>query len=204
MAKISFIGTRELTRCNPEAVKLFRLAAAVAGKNGHVVKTGAAPGADQLAAETALRNGGKVEIFLPWESYERPWMEHIRSLYGEDMVYVEVYDPDHERTPHHEAWAESVNLYHPAAGKLTQGSFKLHARNFGIVVDSSTSDDPEGYETSDFVVALPSPDGGGTAQGMRVASDYDVRIFDLSTLVGREDLSVRMTLRTRESESVPA
>jgi hypothetical protein len=194
---IAAIGTRQIQLAHPEAVMLFRLGCAAAGRFGHRLRTGAAPGFDQLAVETSLQYGGWCDLFLPWESYEKPWVQYIQQqsiqLWGENRIHIEVFDPTFQKFPHHEDWAESVRQYHPAPERLNQGAFKLHARNYGIIIDCSGPQDL----LANCVLAVPSQEGGGTAQGMRIAIDLEVPMFDLSTQVGRDDLRECLKLGNR-------
>ncbi|GEM_PF-2896550 len=152
MTRIAFIGTRDLEAVPHEALEAFRQAALAAARAGATVVTGAAPGADQLAATLAISLGGRVHLVLPWETYERAWTRWALAHPG---VTRTVYDP-----VEHAAWTESVFTHHPAGRRLAHGALALHARNYGIV------------SGSDLVVALPKdPAGrqGGTAQGLRIA-----------------------------------
>jgi hypothetical protein len=176
--RLAFIGSRELDQFPLAWVDLYREAARKAAIHGHTVVTGAAEGADQLAAETALAAGGKVELVLPWGEFNREWVDSMTANYSPARVTVVTYVP--LECPD---WTQSVYDYHPACqnGKmgLRTGEFRLHARNYGIVYNSKT------------VVALPGRKrgGGGTGQGLRVAQGLRIRLFDLSQQQGRDALT---------------
>lgn len=142
-------------------------------KAGYTLRTGAAPGTDQVMAEVALAEGGKVVLCLPSSKHEKEWVDAYVSSYP-DLVTVESLQNDDD-----EAF-ESVAKYHPIGEKLEGYTLRLHARNYRIVVG------PEG--PVDFVVALPSDGGGGTAQGMRVATHNNIPLVDLSRLGEEEAL----------------
>jgi hypothetical protein len=186
------IGSRNLAQFPQVWIDLYREAARKAAVHGHTVVTGAAEGADQLAAETALAAGGKVELVLPWGDFNQEWVQSMIANYGTDrvttVVYVPLECPD---------WTQSVYDYHPACqnGKmgLEPGAFRLHARNYGIVYNSQT------------VIALPGRKfgGGGTAQGLRVAYGLRIRRFDLSDKQGRDALAAMLNPPVRSSVQCP-
>jgi predicted Rossmann-fold nucleotide-binding protein len=150
--KIGIIGTRE-----PDNIrKLFCEAlATVLAEEGHIVVSGGADGIDQIALKAAEKAGGETIIFLPWANYNQ---NSLSDLKGHRTVYD---------SKIHQEWAQSVCKYHPNPSVLTQGSFKLHARNYGII------------DSSDLVIAFPSLSGGGTAQGMRLAEALHKPLYTL-------------------------
>lgn len=184
MSNTAFIGTRVLNRLPVEWVQLYRLAVKHVVLLHQDVVTGAAVGADQLAAEACLEMGGQVYLKLPWSTYEVGWVSLMRARFP-NQVHLEVYDA---RT--HTVWSESVAQYHPAPGNLSRGAFALHARNYGII------------EIARNVVALPSPKpgGGGTGQGIRLARALERRVFDLSQEPHRQQLE-RITAYLRKGET---
>jgi hypothetical protein len=161
-SRIAFIGTRDLPAVPPAALDAYRQAALAAAARGATVVTGAAQGADQLAATLAISLGGRVHLVLPWEAYEYHW---VRWALAHPGVTRAVYDP-----PEHAAWTESVFAHHPAGRKLAPGALALHARNFGIV------------SGADLVIALSKDCAGrhgGTAQGLRVARALGIPAYNL-------------------------
>lgn len=148
--RIAVIGTREP---NQFQIDLCRSVVEIEA-HIHTIVSGGANGIDNLALTTAesVRPGSTL-IFLPWSGYNTAELSHLT---GQKTVY----------TPGvHKAWADSVNKYHPAAKRLSQGAFKLHARNYGII------------DVADVVLAFPSFGGGGTAQGMRIAQDLKKPLY---------------------------
>lgn len=167
------IGTRKLAP--PQRALCVKIGKYLAG-NGWVLHTGAAPGADQAFARGALEGGGQLVLHLPWPSYEEDWFSKIPSQYSRN-IQVEVLDADkrsggaYDREAH-----DSVYDFHPAAERLRQGGLKLHARNYRILK-------PKGLPTPvGFCVAIPSPGGGGTAQGIRLSEFMKVPVVRLDQL----------------------
>lgn len=165
---IAFIGTRSPGDLPPHYIQLFNRAATLAGSREHGLVTGAAPGADQCAAQAALGAGGKVALIIPWRGFEKAWIERVRAKHA-GRVAVRTLPKDFNQIP--EEWTRSVKKHHPAAGSLSEWAIRCHARNYGIV------------EMADMVVALPSVTKlgkGGTGQGIRVALALKKRLIDLS------------------------
>lgn len=165
--EMAAIGTRDPWKY-PRELELLNDLVWEAVRQGNRIRTGAAEGTDQLCAEAALEVGGYVHLSLPWDSYERAWVSTMLQRYP-GMVEVEVVDPIFNYKA-----AESVALYHPAPGNLSQGAQKLHARNYVII------------EPSRHVLALPStkPGGGGTGQGIRIAQGLGIPVTNLLTSEG--------------------
>jgi len=172
--RIAFIGTRNFEHyANERAGSTYTKAVAWAVAWGYTITTGGCVGCDQHAGNIAYNLGGHLHLVLPWESYEEAWVSSLTK----GAVTVDVYNCDVHRT-----WTDSVIRYHPHGSNLSGGALALHARNFGIV------------EGTKAVVALPSnkPGGGGTGQGMRIAKDLGIPLFDLSTAEGCDALEARM------------
>lgn len=148
--RIAFIGSSDLSEIPEERRAAFTRKVEDAIKEKATIVTGAAPGADQLAGALVNQAGGLLELWLPWEDYEREWI-HSLSI----PVVVGIFN----RGTHKEAF-QSVSLYHPNPYGLRSSHISLHARNYLIV------------EKVNEVVAMPRLlDGkpvGGTAQGIRV------------------------------------
>lgn len=167
MQHIAFIGTREPELLPREWVDLYLEAVHYAVSQGFTIITGAAKGYDQLAAEAASTNAGRVKLVLPWPSYEQEWLQYM-AIWHPHTISAVSYCGQRE-------WFDSVHKYHLTPWKLGQGDIALHARNYGIVKDAKV------------VVALPStkPGGGGTGQGIRVAQGLDVPSLNLTVEADR-------------------
>ena len=150
-SSLAIIGTRDPS---PEQVALASWAAIMMSGPEHRwwIVTGGAYGIDQVAMDGAFE--GRLRVKLPWASYNRdiiPAHAHIAVL-GTEQDYPADY--------------ASVDQYHPAPNRLSQGARRLHARNYGIVVGRTA------------VLALPGRDGaGGTGQGIRIAKDREIPLF---------------------------
>lgn len=168
--RIAMIGSRKLSGCKVAAVRSFLAAAVAVGKKGYLLCTGAAAGADQYAAETVLRNGGKVQLYLPWANYEQEWVEAMQIQYS-DQVKVRVLNPNSDA----EAMA-SVERYHHNPERLTSGSRLLHARNYLILSPSTRPD-------VDLLIAIPKlvsrQPAGGTRQGIAIAQGLGIPTYVL-------------------------
>jgi predicted Rossmann-fold nucleotide-binding protein len=128
-------------------------------EKGWALSTGACVGADQAFAKGALKHGGTVNLFLPWHSYEKKWINGLRG-----NVNITVFDPTK-----HEAAVESVYKFHPAAQNLKRSVLALHARNYLILDDIK------------FAVCY-TPGGkvvGGTGQAIRIINDRKRNLFNL-------------------------
>jgi len=169
---IAFIGSRDLNLIPPEGLSMYKQAAQEAANRNYIVSTGAAPGADQLAAEIALRNGGRVNLEIPWPSYEQDWISSLSRRYGDNPITVRTLNPYKDSSA-----MESVSI-HPNAQNLRQGAYKLMARNYNILF-------PESNRASS-VLAIPRPPlQGGTKHGIDLAENFQIPSFNLSTSEGR-------------------
>jgi hypothetical protein len=150
-----------------QGVDLFKAIASAYGKLGWPCRTGAATGADQLAAELTLEAGGSVELMLPWPRYEEAWVKNLSRIHG-DRVAIDAEDPMLDLD------AVGAIALHDNPQALKDGARRLMARNYKIVVEA------------DFVIAIPRPPlEGGTKHGCRVAEKYGIPVFNLSTEKGR-------------------
>lgn len=143
-------------------LETMRETAKLLAKDGHVCNTGAALGADQAFANAAVGANGNVCLYLPWTSYESKWCGIVTDMpIGNVRVFI-------LNAMHVKAY-ESVDQFHPAPGKLSQGVRKLHARNYLII------------DNSNFVVCW-TPEGktvGGTGQGIKIANYLEIPVYNL-------------------------
>jgi hypothetical protein len=147
--RVAIIGSRVPTDWQYETARFL---AEKLSELGHTIHTGAADGIDSAAIEGT---GGKLSLFLPWESYN----SNIINVLPETVVRIIVYDPTV-----HISWRDSVAKYHPHSEALTKGSFALMARNYGIV------------ENCGLVLAFPKvANQGGTGQGIRIAKGLGIK-----------------------------
>jgi hypothetical protein len=172
----AMVGTGALNAQGVVVWNAYVAAAEALARAGVPVRTGAAEGADQVAAEVTLHAGGSVQLVLPWRDYNSRWVDRMQGLYA-GRVSVEVYDP-----ALHARWWDSVTRYHPAGQRLSPAARKLHARNYGIV------------EPVAGVIAVPRMSDahvlGGTAQAMRIAKALGKPLFNLQIPAERDAAAV--------------
>lgn len=147
MRKIAIIGTRtpngyQLDDCQKFIDTLH---------TSDIVASGCAYGVDAFALKYANSVGLTTIGYVPWKDYNMDVQEYCTKVvvFNSD-IYTEA--------------CESVNQFHPAPNKLSQGAFKLHARNYLII------------DTANFVLAYPGPTGGGTMQGIKVAQSKGIPV----------------------------
>lgn len=144
------IGSRETPQDVLETMK--KIAGYLAGA-GYILRSGAAVGADSAFEQGALAAGGKTEIWVPWEGFNR----HESTL-----------------TPTPEAFA-LAEQHHPAWGACKQGAKALHARNAHQILGATLNDPVE------FIVCWTKggTGQGGTGQALRIARANGIEIYDL-------------------------
>ena len=144
------------SRATPRSVGDYMsyLAESLSGE-GHVLRSGAAQGADSYFEKGAVLK----EIYLPWEGFNN------RS--------------SKEPGVHHcpEDWQRGIAMkYHPRWDFLNQRARLLMMRNscqiFGASLESPKTD---------FVLCWTADgkDSGGTGQALRIARDLDIPVFNL-------------------------
>lgn len=157
--------------------------AARLSKKGYLLRSGGAVGADKAFAMGAIAGYCEkraqadfdetkprphtAEIWLPWEGYKHVLMP------GETLHYPSTAD-----------WA-LASRHHPNWFQLSQKAKALHARNGPIIVGADHN------TPVDFVVCW-TKDGkasGGTGQGLRIAKDRGIPIYNLFNFgVDRDEL----------------
>lgn len=167
------IGTRYPTE---EQVELCTKIGTYLAIRGYVLHTGAAEGVDQVFTRAALKAGGRVVLHIPWPKHEQEFRDGIPAKLQQ---FVEVRLLNSKKNNRDTEAFDSVLKYHPAPDRLSWGARCLHARNYRILV-------PEDKSPVDFVVAYPSPHGGGTMQGVRIAYDLDLPVVRLDQLSTKE------------------
>ena len=120
---------------------------------GLILRSGAAPGADIHFEMGCDYFGGKKEIYLPWREFNNSKSNLIVS------------DP--------KAF-EIAKQYHPYWFNLKQGAKKLQARNSHQVLGEDLK------TPSSFIVCYTKEGNGegGTGQAIRIAKDYNIKVFD--------------------------
>ena len=134
---------------------------------GFTLRSGGADGAD-----AAFENGVLLEapqIFLPWKGFN-----NRKGLLVPDSSSLDA--------------AKIASKFHPNWERLTYGARKLHTRNVAQVLGADLK------TPCDFIVCW-TKDGkasGGTGQALRIATAYDVKIYNLFNQTDRKDLCTLM------------
>jgi hypothetical protein len=156
----AFVGPRDLSGMPEEKIDEYKQQVHVTCAAGTMVRTGAAPGADQLSADSALYLEEKVSLCLPWKGYQKEWRRIIPRHLVEELIFDE--------SIHKEA-ADSVDKYHPnpLAVKSNFATFHLMGRNYLIMVDPKTG--PVGRVVALCYLDEQGKPKGGTGQAIRIA-----------------------------------
>lgn len=150
------IGSRE----TPKAVlSLMELIAFYLAEQGHILRSGGAPGADQAFERGCDIADGRKEIFIPWNGFQnrnaRTEVGVLASITGRAL--------------------ELAAEVHPNWGACSIAAQKLHARNCYQILGTNL-DNP----VSDVVCWTPGGNGGGgTGQALRLAKKLGIPIWDL-------------------------
>lgn len=129
---------------------------------GFILRSGGADGADKAFAD-GVKDKKHKEIYLPWRGFNA-----IDSKFD---------------TPSEKA-LEIAERFHPAWNKLSDGGKKLQGRNSHILLGESCQ------STASFVICWTENGRavGGTGQGLRIASTYGIRIYNLFNAKDEQDL----------------
>ena len=131
--------------------------------NGIYVRSGHADGADYAFERGANSN---TIVYLPWRSFNSQLVRYTTTSISWDDVMPSVRSQA----------IQSVEAYHPAPGRLSQGAMKCMARNYFQM--RGTKKDPVWVDC----VVCWTPDakgGGGTGQALRIAHAHDIPVLDL-------------------------
>lgn len=144
------------SRSTPSAVEpLIKLSCHKLVNLGYTLRSGGASGADQMFEKYYDLYGGEKEIYLPWPNYN----DNKSPLYGFSNTALKL-----------------AEKYHPKWDRLTESGKKLMARNSHIILG------PKCIVVPEFVICW-TPGGkekGGTGQGIRMAKDFRIPIFNLA------------------------
>jgi len=151
------IGARQTP---PEILRKMRAIGRQMARAGHQLATGAAKGADQAFAKGAATvSDARITLYLPWQGYEREWIQSILLPRVTPNVVTHI----------DAAALASVSKYHPAPDRLSAGVVKLHARNYNIIRHAEL-----------VICYTPGGNGGGgTGQAIRIARDRGIPVHDL-------------------------
>jgi hypothetical protein len=156
------VGSRETPE---EILVLMEKVAYKFAKEGYILRSGGAGGADTAFWNGASQTETPIEIFLPWNGFSGLYHDEARGYYAptKDETYARA--------------EEITSEIHPAWGRLTRGPRALHARNVYQVLGQDLQ------TPSDFLICYSKPSGnsisGGTRTAWEVAKKFGVRCFNL-------------------------
>lgn len=157
---VAAVGSREIRES--EAETIVSIGKAIVA-NGHILKSGNAPGSDQKYAIGGNSvNPQKVYLYLPWKAFEKQYI-----VKGNIVTYNIEQD--------------DINLAKEACpywSNLTIGQKKLMARNSKIISQSHV------------VIARMNhgkANGGGTGHACRIADILKIKVIDISIENGPEE-----------------
>jgi hypothetical protein len=153
------VGSRETP---DEILEMFKNIGSFLGKQGFILRSGHAQGADQAFECGCNKANGKKEIYLPWNGFEGS----NSTLIVKDLKAFEI-----------------AQEFHPYWHNLKQGAKKLQARNSHQILGKDLN------TPSAFVVCWTKngKGSGGTGQAIRIAKYYNIPVFDAG---GYKDLFV--------------
>lgn len=160
---VSCIGSREMGT-EEKRQNCFKLGAWIVKCGGTLHSGNASNGQDPLdSADFAFAAGGnsidptKVYLYQPWG--------------GRGFNLHQIVEGNHVTLPPYPEWMVDLTVkLHPRGPFLKRGALALHTRNVAIV------------HPTQLCLAYPSDKvgGGGTGQGMRVATDTGVELINLN------------------------
>lgn len=155
------IGSRRTPR---EVLEVFRIIGRYLASIGYVLRSGRADGADSAFELGARDYHGSCEIYLPWPSFQaNTWLG--RNYPG---IVLDSIEPAQRELAY-----KSVQQFHPAPERLSQGAMKLQARDYCQITGKSTK-----ACKSEFVVCWTDRQTGGTSQAIRVAQSFGIPVFN--------------------------
>ena len=143
------IGSRKTPK---DILSLITIISSYLSKKGYILRSGGAEGADKAFEKGVI--GELKEIYLPWTNFNNNEEKFI-PISKEAMKMAE--------------------KFHPYWINLSNGAKKLQARNCYQVLGKDLD------KPSNFVICwtLGGKEIGGTAQALRVAKNYNIKIFNL-------------------------
>jgi hypothetical protein len=149
----SGIGSQETPK---HIIEIIKQIGSEFAKQGYMLRSGGADGADTAFEEGCDLFNGNKEIFIPWKGFNNS----KSNLYNIPR----------------EAFAIAKE-FHPNWAACSDGAKKLHTRNVMQVLGTNLK------TKTDFVVCWTKLDirnQGGTGQALRIAKFYKIDIFNLN------------------------
>lgn len=168
------IGSRDTPN---EVYQLFIKIGKALAKRGYILRSGHADGSDMAFEVGCDAFSGKKEIYIPWSGFNGS----TSKLVVENPKAFEI-----------------AEKYHPYWQNLKDGARKLQARNSHQVLGW-------GLDTPcDFIICYTEGGKlkGGTAQALRIAKDYDIKVFNAGGYGDLKDFinDINEFIKERENE----
>jgi hypothetical protein len=138
------IGSRETP---PMILAKFSEIGEALAREGWILRSGGADGADRSFESGCDTAQGKKEIYLPWQGFNGSY----------SLLY-----------PATEEARAIAARFHPAWEILHSGASKLIARNTHQVLGQDCK------SPADLIICYTSPHKGGTTQALRIAAEYKI------------------------------
>ena len=153
------IGSRNTPE---EILKVFENIARYLSTQDFILRSGAADGADSAFEKGCDKNLGKKEIYLPWKEFNN---SNSTLIVSDPFAF------------------ELAKKYHPYWQNLNPGVKKLQARNSHQVLGQDLN------TPSEFIICYTKngKGQGGTGQALRIAKDYQIKIFDAGAFKNVEE-----------------
>jgi len=138
---------------------------------GYILRSGGAEGADSAFEAGSFSS----QIFLPWDGFNGKKIKDSVSGGSRETVLEYLVPSFNEGL---------VKRFHPKSSALSSQGLALMSRNSYQVLGSDLR------SPSDFVICW-TPEGkkvGGTSQAMRIASFYNIKVYNLAIEKDHEDL----------------
>lgn len=168
------VGSRETPE---EIIKVMVALGRKLADDGWILRSGAAPGADQAFelgwihhVQSVKGDFTKAELFIPWEGFEK----HTRDGCFGCNILPDLDDPELYKKA--QVIAEAT---HPAWDKCTRGAKTLHTRNVYQVL-GRTLDKPSQMLVAWTPLTKGGQPKGGTATAIRLAEKNGSKCFNLN------------------------
>lgn len=152
MKSYAGIGSRETP---PSVISMMKAIGRQMAKDGIMLHTGNARGADQAFAEGANEvDPTLVTLWLPWPNFE------VDKIVEGNIVHIR---------PRRDA-QDIAEMLHPAWRKQSRGARLLHSRNTHIILNEDV------FTPVDKVICwtIDGKEKGGTGQALRVANWWNL------------------------------
>lgn len=167
------VGSRE----TPQNILSFmKDTAYVLAKNGFILRSGGADGADMAFESGCNRANGIKNIFIPWNGFN--------NLNADNIDYFLCTNRD--------KYIRARNLaktIHPRFNSLTEGGKKLHTRNIFQVLGFNLN------RKSKFLICW-TPNArivGGTATAIKLAIQNNITVYNLANEKDKADLILMLS-----------